>query len=64
MNITRVWIVERESGDGPEVDVFLNQSLAKRWAETCGGWCHSEPILDEADVMAMTKDLTNQEHTT
>lgn len=65
-DITGVWIVEREGGDGLAIDVFLDQTLAEQWAKLCGGFCHSEPILEAEDLIAMEEDLdyANEEERT
>lgn len=65
-DITGVWIVEREGGDGLAIDVFLDQTLAEQWSELCGGFCHSEPILEAEDLVAMKEDMSyddEEEHT-
>lgn len=46
-NLDHVYIVERESGDSLESDVFLNHRLATRWRNTCNGRLYTESLWSE-----------------
>lgn len=48
--MTNIYIVRRESADGPEMDCFTDPSLAQEWAEYIGSAVEEECII-EADTL-------------
>lgn len=56
-NLNFVYIVRRESADGPEVDVFTDSDLADKWAEAIGSTVEEEGIIDEDTLKGMLETL-------
>lgn len=54
MQPTQIYIVMRDSADGPELDVFLDEANAEAWAEHIGAGVQVENTLDDrlADLIA------------
>lgn len=58
--MTTAYVVLRDSADGLEVDVFLDESKARTWAEACGGELREESTLDD-DLPALLASLNQSE---
>ena len=48
-----VFIVHRDSADGPEADTFSDRELAEEWAEHIGSTVTEEFIIDKAVLEQM-----------
>lgn len=55
-----IYIVDRESVDGPETDCFTSLSLAEEWAEFIGGSVREEQPIDRASLDAMKQAFDHQ----
>lgn len=55
-----VYIVRRDTIDGPEVDVFTNESLAAEWALECESTVQPENIIDRSTLDAMKQARREQ----
>lgn len=53
MERTVVYIVRRDSADGPENDVFLDYTLAREWAKHIGASVEEETEIDRETLNAM-----------
>jgi hypothetical protein len=49
----QLFIVERDSADGPELDVFTNEQLADEWAQFIGETVITENTIDRDTLDAM-----------
>lgn len=56
-----IYIVERESADGLETDLFTDLSLAEKWRDVHGGGLREEETWDEAFLDEMIDTYESQE---
>lgn len=56
-----VYIVHRDSAEGPEADTFTDLSLAEEWAEYIGSEVTEEFIIDKKTLDAMKKSYNPEE---
>lgn len=57
----RIYIVEREGGDGLETDCFESIELAQQWCDVCGGILREEKTWDDAFTQEMIETYTSEE---
>lgn len=50
-----IYIVDRDSADGPENDCFLSLALAQEWAAHIGGTVREENTINRALLQAMKR---------
>ena len=48
-----LYVVDRESGDGLETDIFEDRELAEKWAKHIGGQFREEHTIDQETLVAM-----------
>lgn len=56
-----IYIVERESVDGLETDLFTDRSLAEQWRDVCGGDLREEETIDRETLDAMSYNYHTDE---